>query len=551
MNSSSPWYRGGIASRWFITAVMFTLAFGVWAQADENAEPDPVVTLAERIADTGGRLLSGVPSLLPGTDTLTVVVGDITYDGVEPAVSTLLRPMLEDELLATAERLSRVRPMVVNTRGPADLEVAIAGSGGAAQGVVLVRILADDGRLLASSRLPVNRGPEVASALSPRPASLPGGTDGDDVPDVAEQARTVDLDSVGAGLSLNRDGDWDWFTVSIPDVPAVGDDGLPGLRVYTTGTTDTYLEIYGPSSPTELLTQNDDNDGTNAGVSFPVAAGDQYWIKVRGFADSSTGAYDLHVETEILVLDAGEPNSDMVSATYIDLSTGMFPASIRPSGDHDWYRLDVTSVLESESRAVSQEAQMVPALAVETTSTLDTVITVYDAQGTEIGYNDDGGNGSNARVLIPAGSGEVFVEVRGYGNWVEGDYTLTWDVAELIQDQWEPDNTREDAPAMELDSGRRAYRFSSAGDVDWVRLEIAADRFPGGTPVSLETFGDIDTYLVLYNQEGEQLASSDDDGSAYNARIDIDLTPGVYFIEVSPLYLDGPNGQYELEARIP
>ena len=55
----------------------------------------------------------------------------------------------------------------------------------------------------------------------------------------------------------------------------------------------------------------------------------------------------------------------------------------------------------------------------------DSMLTVYDADGWEVGFNDDYGGGSASRIIWEApASGDYYVEVSGYDS-ATGSYTLT------------------------------------------------------------------------------------------------------------------------------
>jgi hypothetical protein len=178
-------------------------------------------------------------------------------------------------------------------------------------------------------------------------------------------------------------------------------------------------------------------------------------------------------------------------------------------------------------------------------------MTLYDDTGAEIGYNDDGGEGSNARMILPdttdyRGDG-VYVEVRGYGTYVEGEYTLRLGTETLTLDRYEPDDTAADAAPIELNAGPQRRTFSSEADVDWILLEIPAAA--GQTTIVAETYGGIDTFMTLYDADEVEIAGDDDGGYGINARIEQSLAPGRYYLTVRPLYLDGMEAEYSVEAR--
>lgn len=509
---------------------------------------DPVIAANEAIARTAGRLLPAALDLTPGTDTVSVAVGSIAVDGQTPRLATLLSALVSDELFARASALRARRGIEVLAPGPmaggSTLTLNISATTGESEAVFVVQIVDRmSGAIRASARESLPLTPAFVTALQPV-ISTGGGTSGgggdpNDVSDDPAYAQSVALDSVVSGGRLHVEGDHDWFVIGVNGIPT-GIDGIPAVTVYTSGSSDTYIEVYGPDSYSTFLNENDDGgENTNASITFEVVNNQTYWILVRGFGDSSTGSYDLHVETSVIEPDLYEPNDDMSSAIPVDPAGEDIFASLRPAGDVDWYEIDIVSILEGAASADSLS------LAVETVSDMDTVMSVYDSNNNEIAYNDDGGDFNNARVLVPLNiEGPLFVEVHGYGDWVEGDYQLVISINEMITDEYEPDDQQGQAQSVEIGAQPQLRSFSSDSDVDWIRLEISADEYPSGAAVRMYTNGDIDTYMILYDRSESELARSDDDGFAYNAMIDRRLAPGTYYVEVYPLYLDTMNGEY-------
>lgn len=87
---------------------------------------------------------------------------------------------------------------------------------------------------------------------------------------------------------------------------------------YTTGSKDTYIEVYSDAACTKLVTSNDDSGHSlNAQVYFFIYSGNTYYIKVRGYNSTTSGSYTF-------VLHRGMPTSrsekaDMFS-TYNSLA---------------------------------------------------------------------------------------------------------------------------------------------------------------------------------------------------------------------------------------
>ncbi|MFP4210940.1 MAG: hypothetical protein ACLFR8_06840 [Alkalispirochaeta sp.] len=529
----------------------------------QNLE-DPVVDTVGDIAVALGRL---VPAALHPDDFslsstnrpggVTVAVDTITHDGQEPRIALLLRSVAEEELLFAADNLQSLGDVdVLDDPDGAQFRARIRSSAGTERVLFSLQIVDRTGRVRAATRVTAPAVPALINALAPTRSADDDSRD--DGSDTADGATAIALGQSITGRSLEQAGDVDWYRFTVPPDMPTGSDSLPGIRIYTTGTTDTYLEVYGPDSPTTLISENDDAHDSNASVSIPVEPGSQYWARLRGFADSATGMYGIHLEATELVLDDAEPNNDRATATPLSPGDIPFSGSIRPSGDRDWFLLseqflqayrsdtaDSSGSSASRGSGVSGESGTETALVAFTAGDLDTTITLYDADGTEIGYNDDGGEGGNARIVV-SGDAPLFLEVRGYGTGVEGDYTLAFENDTIAVDPFEPDNTMDDASEIEWNASPQRRTFSGQSDQDWVRLEVVGER----RRVRLETYGDIDTFLTLHSADGIEIVSSDDDGYGLNGRIEEDLAPGAYYLLVTPLYLESANPEYALEARL-
>ena len=119
------------------------------------------------------------------------------------------------------------------------------------------------------------------------PGASPPTMDDDDHGDTTTTASIVRVPSSTRG-SLERTGDVDYFQFTI------GASGT--IRVYTAGTTDTYGTLTRAAS--SFRREDDDGGaGTNFGIDVSGALIGSYFVQVRGFSTSVTGAYTLHVES--------------------------------------------------------------------------------------------------------------------------------------------------------------------------------------------------------------------------------------------------------------
>ncbi|THB62732.1 MAG: hypothetical protein D6B26_06950, partial [Spirochaetaceae bacterium] len=161
----------------------------------------------------------------------------------------------------------------------------------------------------------------------------------------------------------------------------------------------------------------------------------------------------------------------------------------------------------------------------------------------EISYDDDGGNGHNARVSVLRG-GTYYVQVAAYGSDT-GPVSLVFSFLTAVRDDLEPNDSFDSATAIEPNTSPTRASFSPQGDIDYYRFILGE-----AATVEIETTGNIDTYLYLYDSQRNQLATDDDGGSNYNARIQQYLAPGEYWIQAEPLGGDADEQeQYSLMLR--
>jgi hypothetical protein len=147
----------------------------------------------------------------------------------------------------------------------------------------------------------------------------------------------------------------------------------------------------------------------------------------------------------------------------------------------------------------------------------DTILTLYDEDGTQLTQDDDSGEESLAsRVSWTAQEGgELLAEVRQFDEETAGEDTFydIW-VSEsplvvLEGDEYEPDDAMAQANELVLDIPQ-THSLHAQGDQDWLFFETQE-----GTTYIVETLdlkGGIDTIIYLHDEDGEELARNDDRG---------------------------------------
>ena len=166
----------------------------------------------------------------------------------------------------------------------------------------------------------------------------------------------------------------------------------------------------------------------------------------------------------------------------------------------------------------------------------DSTLTLYDADGAELAYNDDYADSLASRLVWTApDAGDYFVAVAGYDS---GSYTLTITVTDLTDDHADsPDG----ATAVEVgEPVEGALEYGE--DVDYFVLEAEEGR-SYEIDVTLGTLSD--STLRLYDADGAELAYNDDYADSLASRLTWEAPDsGTYHLAVAG-YTSDP-GTYTL-----
>ncbi len=308
--------------------------------------------------------------------------------------------------------------------------------------------------------------------------------------------------------SINTAGDNDYFHIE-PSEPGT-------LTVNTTGETDTFGYLY--DSENELVRSNDDS-GTGSNFSLNAEVGmDTYFIRVRHFSDTGTGAYVL--QTRLV------GNNDTIdSAEFIGKNVDV-NSRIDPAGDDDWYRVEL---IGSGTLTFNTTGG---------TNTFGSLYGPFDGDSRRlIATNDDSGSGGNFRI-----------------NWefaIPGIYYLKVDAASgtignyVLQARYDGhNNSFAEAPRIASDVDNFSANISTAGDNDYYRLELTES----GT-LYVNTTGETDTFGYLYDSENELVISDDDSNEGGNFLFDYEVGAGTYYIRVRH-FSDTGTGAYVLQVRL-
>ena len=277
-----------------------------------------------------------------------------------------------------------------------------------------------------------------------------------------------------SGESISSATDIDYFSFSLTETDII--------NIATTGSTDTIGTLYN-SAGVKLAFDDNSGSGNNFLIEKILSPG-AYYIEVAGSGSpTATGNYILNI--------MGPPT--------IDIPYTSSEQDISPTDNVDYFKFEITEL---------------NIISINTTGSTDTIGTLYDSSFLRLADDDDSGSGKNfliQRILFP---GIYFAEVRGLDSNTYGNYTLN-----IVTDE---------APVISSPYTSSAEEISSVKDRDYFNFNLI-----NPSVITLFTAGATDTYIRLYDEAGELLASDDNSGTSKNSLIERILPAGSYYIEVS------------------
>lgn len=196
-------------------------------------------------------------------------------------------------------------------------------------------------------------------------------------------------------------------------------------------------------------------------------------------------------------------------------------------------------------------------------SDLDAVLTVTDANGSEVAFCDDvPGLEGDAIVQFEArADGDFRIELRDirysggprhffYLRIAESplfDAFIQTQTSRVTQAESEPNETQDQATVVAAETQRIAGGFAETGDVDWYRIHSETGGPLCITARTRESGSAADVVLRLIDSQGNVLQESDETGP-HDAQLAHALSGGDFFLEVRELGTrGGPQWHYSLE----
>ncbi len=265
------------------------------------------------------------------------------------------------------------------------------------------------------------------------------------------------------------------------------------------------------------LTYNDDQiDSLASRIVWRASASGSHYVQVSGYG---SGSYALTISLSDIVDDHGDSTADATPATVGEA----LPGALEYADDSDYFTFEAE---QGQSYQIDV-----------TLDTLeDSVITLYDAAGWELAYNDDYADSLASRIVWRASaSGSHYAQVTGYGS---GSYTLTVSLSDIVDDHGDSTADATAATVGEALPGALEY----ADDSDYFAFEAEQGQ-SYQIDVTLDTLED--SVITLYDAAGQELAFNDDHADSLASRIDWEApASGVYYLEVRGY--SAPGGSYTI-----
>jgi len=292
---------------------------------------------------------------------------------------------------------------------------------------------------------------------------------------------------------------------------------------------DTYLLLYGPDG--SLLAFNDDyGESTGSYIWYSLSVEGTYTVEVTSYDINETGSYRVSLLSNE---DAGPGRSvtELQIGVAIEGSLSETDGRSRLEGSHyaDDFSFNGNS---GDVIVVSLES-----------SVFDTYLFLYDERGIPLAQNDDFSGTSQSLITYELQTtGTYTVEVTSYDG-LGGEYWIRLLAGGDIVTQ---------RSSTTIASGSTVSgSLDSFDGTSRVRTGSFADDFTfianSGEPLLIVvTSVDVDTYLYLYDEQGNPLAENDDYGGTVRSLILLTpSTSGTYTVEITS-YDEGETGQYQI-----
>ncbi len=273
------------------------------------------------------------------------------------------------------------------------------------------------------------------------------------------------------------------------------------------------------------------------------------------------GNYDLSLNIVPVESDA-DPDNTVAEAIALSIDdetqTAVVKKKIATKSDVDLYEIEL-----GEAKGIKLNIN-----ARRNNSDLDSYLRVFDADGKEVAFNDNSEDFDNITLdsilaFAPETSGKYYIGVSSAGNFdydavngntnldfspstgfSKGNYQLQLEIVDVIKDD-DIDNTISEAidtSVGEIDSNSpvtKSGEIDSKFDVDIFKFQLQEAEGIKLDINASELGSDLDSYLRIFDSQGNQLSVDDDNDANFTGDFSSDSslafvpdTPGEYYVGV-------------------
>jgi len=367
------------------------------------------------------------------------------------------------------------------------------------------------------------------AAASTSPAVTPVASD-----EHGDTRQTATPLTAPASLSsfIDHAGDLDMFSIRVEAGTTYVFSTTLGNQA--TSLRDSVIELFDAEG--RRLGINDDFGGTLASrLAWTAPAsldGQSVYLQVRGYSRSQSGDYGLNIEVARPIAD--DHGNSITTASALSGPTSL-NASIERGGDIDMFSLRVVGgTTYTFSTTLGNSAG----------SLRDSVIELFDAQGSRLGINDDFGGTLASRLSWTAPAEfdgqRIYLGVRAYSRAQTGTYALN--VTTAIPVPATPDVT---TPSVTIGS-HTIGNIATAGSTNQFRLDVTAGQ---RVEVLTQLLTLRDSTITVTNSRGQRLAYNDDDAGTLASRVELTATQTETWIIAVRGYAAYQTGSYRLLVR--
>ncbi|HEX6041537.1 hypothetical protein [Longimicrobium sp.] len=298
---------------------------------------------------------------------------------------------------------------------------------------------------------------------------------------------------------------------------------------------DTYVIVGRQVGPVldELKTDDDGGDGTDSRMRFTVPRTGQYVLLVQAYGEDGMGAFTVGLQPA--------PAASTGGMQTLSLG-GTEEGALADTDNED----DESGKFYDQYSFRGQEGQRVQiGMMSDEFDTYLSLGRMEDGEWQEIETDDDGGDGTNARLryVLPS-SGEYVIRATSFGE-ATGAYTLT--LSERTASQRTSQSiTAGETVESELDDDDTVLDSDNSFYETWTYQGRAGEQLR----ISMES-DEFDTYLHIgrmVNGDWEEIATMDDGGDGTNSLLEVSLPEDGEYVIRANSYTADQTGAYTLRV---